>query len=104
MFRLLFVIGGVSTTIIMTIYYFTNNVAHYALSSNNSMYPKADRTGASEQRAVEPFRKNAGNAPEKYNEGEVKNRLMRDKIKILTSNGVNDKHKVWNLLNGITNN
>lgn len=95
-FRLLLVIGGVSTTVIMTIYYFTNNVAHYALSSNNnSKYPKAEPLGdAVVHQRIESLPRTAGIAPEKYNEGELKNRLMRDKIKSLTGNGINNKHKV----------
>lgn len=96
--KLFFVFAGVSTTVVLTIYYFTSDVTNLTLSPsvNYSTYPNSEQSlvripsiqrPQQQQHQYGPSYPRSAVIPEKYNEGELRNRLIRDKIKILTSNG-----------------
>lgn len=95
LFKLFLLIAVVSTVIVLTIYYITNNVMY------NSSFPRDQsirwislqqqkQQQQKQQLKQHQFRplsnQQAVVVPEKYNEGELRNRLIREKIKILTGN------------------
>lgn len=103
--KLFFVFAGVSTTVVLFIYYFTSDVTNLPLSPsvNYSTYPNSDQTlvripslqrKQHQQHQYGPSYPRSAVIPEKYNEGELRNRLIRDKIKILTSNGADSSGRI----------
>lgn len=92
LFKLFFIVAIGSTVVVLTIYYITNNVLSY------SGYPKVEQSirwiSLQEQQQPEQQSQSRSMAkqrsaiiPEKYNEGELRHRMIRDKIKILTNIG-----------------